>query len=174
MTYTEKEATFQKQLKIIGKILKKYEKEKGIIHTTNYELSNWINKSIKDKRFVFHDSENREDQFEKFKKKNKGIMVSPSMISGISLDDDMSRFQILLKIPYPNISSNKIKARQASNKNWYSWRTAVDVIQAYGRSIRSDEDWAHTYVLDTSFGDLLRYNGNLFPKYFTDAIRLVK
>jgi Rad3-related DNA helicase len=174
MTYTEKEVTFQKQIKIISKILKKYEKEKGIIHTTNYELSNWINKSIKDKRFVFHDSENREDQFEKFKKKNKGIMVSPSMISGISLDDDMSRFQIMMKVPYPNISSNKIKARQTSNRNWYSWRTAVDVIQAYGRSIRSDEDWAHTYILDSSFGDLLKYNGNLFPKYFTEAIRLVK
>jgi len=175
MTYNDKEETFKEQVKIIEKILKKYENDKGIIHTTNYELSNWIQKSIKDKRLIFHETNNREEQLDKFKSKKKnGVIVSPSMVSGISLDDDLSRFQIIMKVPYPNISSNKIKARQASNRRWYAWRTIMDILQAYGRSVRSDTDWAHTFILDSSLGDLLKYNRELFPNYFIEAIKQLK
>jgi Rad3-related DNA helicase len=96
------------------------------------------------------------------------------MSSGISLDDELSRFQIILKVPYPNISSNRIKARQTSNNKWYAWRTITEIVQAYGRSVRSETDWAHTYILDSSFGDLLKYNRSLFPKYFTEAIKILR
>ncbi len=54
------------------------------------------------------------------------------MMSGIDLKDDLARFQILLKVPYPNISSNKIKSREKSNSDWYVWKTIVDTLQAYG------------------------------------------
>ena len=175
MTYNEKVETFKHQVGIIEKILKKYKDDRGIIHTTNYELSNWIQKSIKDKRLMYHDGNNREEQLDKFKtKKKNSVIVSPSMISGISLDDELSRFQIIVKMPYPNISSNKIKARQATNKKWYAWRTITDIIQASGRVCRSDEDWGHTFILDSSFSDLLTYNRNLFPKYFIEAIKELK
>lgn len=174
MTYSQREYTFKEQVKVIEKILKKYKEERGIIHTTNYEIANWLEKDIKDRRLIFHETENREEQLNKMKKKKNGIIVSPSMTSGISLDDDLSRFQILMKVPYPNISSNKIKARQASNKKWYAWRTIVDIVQAYGRSVRNKDDWAHTFILDSSFDDLLRYNRKLMPKYFIEAVKILK
>ena len=174
MTYNEKSETFKEQIKVIEKILKKYKNERGIIHTTNYELANWIERDIKDKRLIYHETENRGEQLDKMKKKKNGIIVSPSMVSGISLDDDLSRFQIMMKVPYPNISSNKVKARQAANKKWYAWRTIVDIVQAYGRSTRSDTDWSHTYMLDSSFGDLLKFNRKLMPGYFIDAIKILK
>ena len=95
------------------------------------------------------------------------------MTTGISLDDDLSRFQILLKVPYPNISSNKIKARQKSNKKWYDWQTCVDIIQAYGRIIRSECDYGDTFILDSCFSDILKKT-NYFPRWFTDAIKILK
>jgi len=174
MTYDQRESTFQNQVPVIEKILKKYKDSRGVIHTTNYEIAKWVDESIKDKRLIFHDSENRENQLNLMKKRKNGIIVSPSMVSGISLDDELSRFQIILKVPYPNISSNKVKSRQKTNKKWYTWRTIVDIIQAYGRSTRSDTDWSHTYILDSSFGDLLRMNRDMFPKYFIDAIKLLR
>ena len=174
MTYNEKAETFKEQIKVIEKILKKYKDERGIIHTTNYELANWVERDIKDKRLIYHETENRGEQLDKMKKKKNGIIVSPSMVSGISLDDDLSRFQIMMKVPYPNISSNKVKARQAANKKWYAWRTIVDIVQAYGRSTRSETDWSHTYMLDSSFGDLLKFNRKLMPGYFIDAIKILK
>lgn len=174
MTYNEKETTFQNQIMVIEKILKKYKDKRGIIHTTNYELAKWLDNAIKDKRLIFHETENREEQLDKMKKKKNGIIVSPSMTSGISLDNELSRFQVLMKVPYPNISSNKVKARQNCNKDWYAWRTIVDIVQAYGRTTRSDDDWSHTYMLDSSFGDLLRFNRKLFPNYFLEAIKILK
>ena len=96
------------------------------------------------------------------------------MVSGVDLKDDLSRFQIIIKIPFPYLGSNKIKQRQKTNKEWYSWKTVIDLIQAYGRSIRSEEDWAETYILDSSFSDLLKYNSNLIPRYITDAIKMLK
>ena len=174
MTYDLKELTFQNQIPIIEKILKKYEKNNGIIHTTNYELASWVKNSIKSDRLLFHETEDRENVYNDFKKQNDNkVIVSPSMTTGISLDDDLSRFQILLKVPYPNISSNKIKSRQRSNKKWYDWQTCVDIIQAYGRIVRSDTDWGHTFILDSCFSDLLK-RANYFPRWFTDSIRILK
>ena len=174
MTYDQKANTFKKQSVLIEKILKKYKDDRGIIHTTNYELASWLERDVKDKRLIFHETENREEQLDKMKKKKNGVIVSPSMVSGISMDDDLSRFQILMKVPYPNISSNKIKARQTANKKWYIWRTICEITQAYGRSTRSETDWSHTYMLDSCFGDLLKYNRSLFPNYVIKAIRILK
>jgi Rad3-related DNA helicase len=96
------------------------------------------------------------------------------MISGVDLKDDLSRFQIIIKIPFPYLGSEKIKMRQKTNKDWYSWKTIVDLIQMYGRSIRSHEDYAETYILDSSFSDVLRYNSKLIPTWFSDAIKILK
>jgi Rad3-related DNA helicase len=93
------------------------------------------------------------------------------MMSGVDLKDDLARFQILLKIPYPNISSNKIKARQKTNKKFYAWKTVVDLLQSYGRAVRSDEDYADFYILDSNFSDVLKYSSHYIPKYMQDAIK---
>jgi len=182
MTYEKKRETFQNQIPIIKKILKKYENNNGIIHTTNYEIADWIKNSIDDKRLIKHDSETREDIVTKFlnegkgkkkKKKTNSVMISPSLMSGISLDDDLSRFQIIMKVPYPNISSNKIKSRQKAERKWYDWKTCIDIIQMSGRSVRSETDWAHTFILDESFSDILKRTTYL-PRWFTNSIKLLK
>jgi len=175
MTFKEKEITFNKQIKIIEKILKKYKNKKGIIHTTNYEIANWIKDKIKDKRLMFHKSDDRDKIYDKFiKSKKPMVMVSPSMITGISLNDELSRFAIIVKIGYPNISSNKIKSRQQSNRDWYNFSTISSLIQAYGRIIRSNDDYGDTFILDDSFSNVLKYNSKYLPRYFTNAIKVLK
>jgi len=172
MTFESKQITFKKQIKIIERILKKYENDKGVIHTVNYELSNWIKRDIKDKRLLFHDTENRDEIYNKFIRSKNKVIVSPSMTTGIDLKEDLSRFQIILKMPYPNISSNKIKSRQSSNPRWYFYRTCIEVLQASGRIVRSEDDWGHTFIMDASFSNLLKWA--YFPKYFIDSIKILK
>jgi len=174
MTFKEKVNTFKKQVPIIKKILKKYKNKKGIIHTTNYEITKWLKENIDDKRLVYHDPSNREEVYKDFlKTKKPNIIVSPSMSTGISLDDELGRFSIILKIGYPNISSNKIKEKQRSNRDWYSWQTCLNTIQSYGRILRSDNDYGDTFILDESFSDIMKYNSNYLPKDFTKAIKLI-
>ena len=175
MNWSSKEETFQKQIPWIKKILAKYKNSKGIIHTTNYEINDWIKENIMDERLLFHDTDDRNEILEKhLASTTPTVLVSPSMMSGIDLKDDLARFQILLKVPYPNISSNKIKARQSSNKDWYTWKTVVDTLQSYGRAVRSDTDYAEMFILDSNFSDLLKYNSHIIPEYMQKAIKQLK
>ena len=95
------------------------------------------------------------------------------MVSGVDFQDDISRFQIILKIPFPYLGSEKIKQRMKTNSKWYNWKTVVDFIQMIGRSIRSKDDYADTYILDDSFSDVLKYNSHLIPRYITNAIKYI-
>ena len=175
MTYKEKEETFKKQKFYIEKILDKYKGDKGIIHCTTYEFSNWIQESVFNKRLLFHTAQDREERLEEHLTNGKdSVIVSPSMHTGVDLKDDFSRFQILMKIPYPNISSNKVKQRQKTKPEWYSWKTNVDLIQALGRSVRSMDDKADSYILDSSLSTLLMYNGDTIPRWITNAIKEIK
>ena len=176
MTFKEKEETFKKQLLYIDKILKRNKDKKGIIHTGNYEIANWLKEHYGEKsRLLFHTSEDRNEVLNKhLMSSDPTVLVSPSMMNGVDLKDDLSRFQIIMKIPYPNIKSKKIKKRQKDNKDWYNWKTVVDLIQSYGRSIRSEEDWAETYILDESLSNIMKFNFKYLPAYFTDAIKMLK
>ena len=176
MTFNDKVETFKKQLPYIDKILNRNKDKKGIIHTTNYEISNWLKEYYGEKgRLLFHDSETRNEVLnEHLMSSDPTVLVSPSMMNGVDLKDDLSRFQVIMKVPYPNIKSKKIKKRQKDNKEWYNWKTVVDLIQAYGRSVRSEDDWAETYILDESLSNIMKFNYKYLPKYFTDAIKMLK
>jgi len=173
MSYYDKKDTFKRAIPIIKKILEKNENNKGIIHSGNYELNGWIKNSIHDPRLLIHDPSTREESLiEHLKTGDKTVLVSPSMMSGIDLKDDFSRFQIILKIPFPNLMSSKIKKRLETYPDWYNWKTLVEVMQAYGRSIRNDEDWAETYILDSCFDQVIR--SSKAPQYFLRALKTKK
>ena len=174
MSYKNKEETFQKYIPYIKKIMNKYAGQKGIIHTNSFELSNWIQKGIKDKRFVFHDSTNKDEMLKMHCETDKPtVLVSPSMDTGVSLDDDLARFQIIAKVPYPSLGSQKNKMRQSNNPDWYAWKTVSGFIQMTGRSVRSDTDYADTIILDGSFGDVLRHSSHFLPNWIQEAIKKV-
>jgi ATP-dependent DNA helicase DinG len=99
------------------------------------------------------------------------VLISPSLHTGLDLKDDLSRFQIITKVPYPNKSDRWTNAKRQSDEEWYYWQTALRLIQAYGRSVRSQDDWARTYVLDSAFSYFVRKNRNTLPGWFIQAIK---
>lgn len=61
MTYEHKKESWERQKLIIEKIIKRNINHKGIIHTANYELSNWVKEYFqKDSRFLFYNSDDRD------------------------------------------------------------------------------------------------------------------
>jgi len=174
MSYSQKFDTFEKQLFWIKKIIKKYPNQKGIIHCGTYEFSNWLQERLNEPRLLFHAPEDRDEILQKhINNKIPSIIVSPSMMSGVDLQNDLSRFQIILKIPFPYLGSEKIKQRMKTNNKWYNWKTVVDFIQMIGRSIRSQTDYADTYILDDSFSDVMKYSSHLIPRYISNAIKII-
>jgi ATP-dependent DNA helicase DinG len=64
-----------------------------------------------------------------------------------------------------------VHAMNVTNIEWYYWQKALRLVQAYGRSVRSKEDWAKKYILDSGFRPFVNKNKNVFPDWFKQAIR---
>ena len=174
MSYTKKQETFKRYIPYIQKVLKKYKGKKGIIHTNSFELANWIKDNIKDKRLLFHDSSNKDEILELHMKSDEPtVIVSPSVSTGVSFDNDRARFQIIAKIPYPSLASQKNKLRQKQSSEWYSYRTVAGLIQMYGRIVRNGGDWGDTIIIDESFSDVMRFSSKFLPNWFQKAIKRV-
>jgi ATP-dependent DNA helicase DinG len=172
MTYNNKVEAWKEYVPAINNILRKYKGKKGIIHTNSYELFNWLRSDIDDDRLIFATPERRELALrEHIEREDDCVLVSPSMTEGVDLHDDLSRFQVILKIPYPNLSSKVFKQRLQTKPEWYTMKTLQTLFQSYGRSIRSKDDHADTFILDSCFGDLLVKSGHLFPAEIMAAIR---
>lgn len=84
-----------------------------------------------------------------------------------------SRFQIICKIPWANFYEDKQLARRVElDTRYYVWLTALKLVQSYGRSIRSEEDHAMTYILDGGFDSFVRRAGGMVPSWFRDAVQI--
>jgi len=174
MTYKNKEEAFKRYVPYIQKLLAKYKNHKGIIHTNSFELANWIKDKVKDPRLIFHDSSNKDEMLKlHFESEEPTVIVSPSMDTGVSFDHDKSRFQIIAKVPYPSLGSQKNKLRQKNNPEWYQWKTVTGIVQMTGRSVRSDTDWADTIIIDGCFSDVIRHSGHYIPDWIQEAIKRI-
>jgi ATP-dependent DNA helicase DinG len=176
MNFKQKEQTFKKFIPVINKLLSKYKNKKGIIHTVTFELQKWLDEGIKSDRFLLPSSDQKSKNFalkQHYTTDKPTILVSPSMGTGVDLKNDRARFQICLKVPYPNLGSTKNKKRMKDKPEWYAWLTVTKIIQLYGRAVRNDKDSAHFIILDSCFGDVLRYSGHLFPGWVLRAIKEV-
>ena len=174
MSYKSKEDTFQKYIPYIQKLLDKYKNKKGIIHTNSFELANWIKDSVKDKRLIFHDSSNKDEMLRlHMESEQPTVIVSPSMDTGVSFDNDSARFQIIAKVPYPSLASQKNKMRQSNNPDWYSWKTVCGIVQMSGRPVRSNTDYADTIIIDGGFGDVIKHSSHYLPEWIQEAIKRI-
>jgi ATP-dependent DNA helicase DinG len=159
----------------VNNIMTTHKKEKGIIHTTSYSQLRFIKENIckenADRLIETGSKFDRNEMLEKHYKSSKPtVLISPSFYLGVDLKDNLSRFQIIVKVPYADLTDRKISVMKQRDPNWYTWNTILKLVQAYGRSIRSKEDFANTYILDSSITFLLKQAKEMSPKWFSDAI----
>lgn len=145
---------------------------KGIIHVASYRQRDIVLKHLGyDSRLITHEYNNREEVFDEFVNSPKPlILVSPSMSEGVSFDHDLSRWQIIAKLPWLNRGDEQVAARAAEDRDWYVHSTCSNIVQTYGRIIRSVDDWGTTYCFDSSFGGLYQRNKDYFPNWFREAV----
>lgn len=150
--------------KIIRNIIDHYAGKKGFVFVNSYpQVKLLISKWGKDPRLIFNDHpSNAKSSLEKYMNdKTDKVMISPLLIEGYDLKDDMSRFQILGKIPFTN--HNIIKEY---GESFYYNSAVTKLLQIYGRSIRHMDDYADTYLVDSGWTQLDKY----LPQWFKDSI----
>lgn len=173
------EANKPSLLKAIDEEISKRPNQKGVIHTTTgiekkegFSLSRYIYENSAHKKILLtHTTKNRAEILEIFKQSPPPrVLISPSMRTGVDLPYDLCRYQILAKVPFPDLGDELIKRRVKSNPLWYPWATACEIIQAYGRGVRAEDDYCDFLIFDSSFEGFYLRNKNLFPTWFTEAI----
>jgi ATP-dependent DNA helicase DinG len=153
-------------------ILEHYPDQKGIIHGTSYAICKKLNNLIRSPRVLFPESSRQQKEtLEQHERSKNTVLLSPSMTEGIDLKDDHSRFQIIVKVPFPYLGDPVVKKRMEIYPNYYGLQTILTLVQAYGRSVRSKEDWAHTYVLDAQFHRVMQEQRRWLPEWFLEAIQ---
>jgi len=157
-------------VRAIRRILKRHANEKGIIHTVNYVVAKAIADGIKDKRLLIQkEAVDRSGIIDRhLTSPSPTVIVSPGMTEGLDLRDELGRFQIICKVPYPNLADPVIKAKMYSDRDWYTWRTVRTLAQAVGRGVRSESDFTTTYILDACFYDILQRDSHMFPAHLQE------
>jgi Rad3-related DNA helicase len=94
------------------------------------------------------------------------------MSEGVDLPYDKCRFQIIYKIPFPYLGDKQINMRMKKDQRWYAYKTAMTLVQTYGRGMRADDDSCVTYILDSDIQMLLKspLYKSLIPEFFKEAI----
>lgn len=165
--------TWPKCVDKVVEIIQRHKGQKGIIHTHTNPIARLLQKEIGSPRFLFQTDfdENKKALLAEHTRRQDSIIVAPAMHEGIDLKDDLSRFQIIIKTPWPDLGDKLVSARNAVDKSYMPWQCALKLVQSYGRSIRSKDDWAVTYIIDEGFEDLLHRARKILPRWFLEALR---
>jgi Rad3-related DNA helicase len=159
--------TLPKMIVAVKSILDDHKTDKGIIHCNSYKIANYLKDNINNKRLLIHNTKNRDEILEKHKSsKIPTVILSPSMTEGVDLKDDLSRFQILMKVPFPYFGSPLVKKKSSKYDWWYGYATSKTVVQSIGRSVRNEKDVAVTYILDSAWDWFYNKNERFFSNDF--------
>ncbi|WP_458404044.1 helicase C-terminal domain-containing protein [Methanobrevibacter sp.] len=170
MSKSHLKASAPKTLPVIEEILSNHKNEKGIIHTVSGQCRDFLVSNVSTDRFIYHDTRNRADIISEFKSSDEPlVLVSPSVNEGVDLPGDECRFQIIYKIPYPDLGDKQTAVRNQFDHKWYDYRTALALVQTHGRGMRFDEDYCTTYFIDSRFLSYVSQN-RFIPDTFTKAI----
>jgi ATP-dependent DNA helicase DinG len=126
------------------------EQESGIILTPSFDVTEQITKAINGvKVFEHRRGEKLAELVKEFKEcKEPSVLISPSLWEGISLDGDYSRFQIIVKAPFASLGDRRTNYIANFHKDVYTLGTILKLVQGCGRSVRSEDESATTYMLD--------------------------
>lgn len=152
--------------KIIDDILHVHKEQRGIIHSVTYDLQTQIYKRVSpdvQKRLLCRDMDvlstgdrrtYRNEELLSIHESGRvpaSVLLSPSMMEGVDLKDDLSEFQVIIKLPWANLGDIRVKTKSGIDQEWYANKMWLSILQASGRSTRHDKDTSITYILDKNF-----------------------
>jgi Rad3-related DNA helicase len=110
---------------------------------------------------------------ELFKRTEGGVLFAPSVDRGYDFKGDEARVVVVAKLPWANVKDPVVSSRlhgSNSDQEWYTIQMLRGLVQMTGRGVRSDDDWAVTYILDSGFLDLGGRVRELLPVWWLEAL----
>ena len=178
LSYGSTEEDELEVIKTIDRIMDEHSNERGLILTSSIPRCQKIIRYLSPKNTgrirLCHsrnqDGKTQDEVISEHATDPTGVLLSSSLWEGVDLKDDLSRFQIIAKVPYPNYTEKRTKAKMQKFPTWYTSQTLTKLLQGFGRSIRSDSDWAKTYVLDTAANNVFFKAQQMIPRAYYDVL----
>lgn len=149
------------------------EKENGIILTPSFDicekLAKYIQDNVKGVKIFQHMRGMKSDHLlmEFKKEKETSVLISPSIYEGVDLPGDLSRYQIIVKAPFPSLADKRMKYIADRHSTIYRLITIKKIVQGAGRSVRGPDDFAVVYILDSMAKNLFMSKLNVWKDEFT-------
>lgn len=175
MSYKNAEAGMKTAIREIARIFDEHKNDRGIIHTTSNAVTEEIaNISRVSKRLVRYSStkEKMEILADWENYPQDAVIIGPSLTTGIDLKDDLARFNIVVKLSFPNMKSALWAKRAEALPHIYLGETASVLEQACGRTTRSKEDSSISYILDSRAESFIKQNHAYFSRQFLYRLQL--
>ena len=179
MSYSNKKRDFPKIREMIYQILSssQYSKQRGMINTGSYDNAKVIFENapaeIKKRLCMYASAKDKNDAIEKYTSSNNKILIGPTLVEGVDFPNDLCRFIIIVKIPYPNITSKMVKAKMQMFPKWYNSTTSNTIIQNIGRGVRTESDYCTTFILDGCFSNLYESTYDQYPPEIRERIKIL-
>ncbi|KEQ55825.1 DNA polymerase III subunit epsilon protein [Marine Group I thaumarchaeote SCGC AAA799-B03] len=178
LSYGSTEEDELEVIRTIDRILDEHSDKRGLILTSSIPRCQKILRYLSPKNTrrirICHsknkDGKTQDEVISEHASDPTGVLLSSSLWEGVDLKDDLSRFQIIAKVPYPNYKEKRIKAKMDKFPLWYTSQTLTKLLQGFGRSIRSEDDWARTYVLDAAANNVFFKAQQMIPKSYYDVL----
>ena len=116
----------------VDEIMTRHAGERGIVHTTSYAQDRYIREHVSPlNRARLSSTEgvsSRPALLKAHGSRDESVLISPSLHEGVDLKDELSRFQVLVKVPYPDLSDRRTRIKLERNPGWYDWQTAAEAV----------------------------------------------
>jgi len=153
---------------------------KWLIDTVSFDRSAFIREHSQYSYYMIANTPGRDglsaaDAMERFKLASppKGL-IGPSFRTGYDLPGQLCEFAILFKVPFMDGRNPLTAARRAADPLWEKLAVMVEIVQFFGRGMRSARDQCEGLIVDDMFAWLFRDCVQLgfVPQWFIPAVRL--
>ena len=167
------EENMPKAVRAVEEILRE-ERGNVAIHCHSYDHQKALFENLPEdlrQRLIIHTRRDREERLREWMQSRGKVFVSVAFNEGQDWKYDVCDAQILLKVPFPDLGDKRVKRRlDMGRQQWYNNQAMLEVIQAYGRAVRAEDDKARFYVIDGSFPRLVRKCWQFIPDWFKEAL----
>ena len=171
LSYQNENALLPKVAAACKKYMYLFHSAKGVIHCP-YRLVEKLKPLLEgEDRIIWHDRTNKMKKYREFRaRKDNAVLVASGLYEGVDLVEDLGRWQIIVKCPYPSLKDSAINYKANKDETWYAWETIKLLLQASGRICRTPTDFGATIMLDKNFEVLYSKYNRLWPEWFKESL----
>lgn len=181
MTYKATEDDYLNMAYAIQQVCDRHEGDRVLVHTVSADRARRIIAAIEQlgglgrrKIITYSSARERDHALQRYLDRPGAVLFAQSMSRGIDLPGDACRVQVIAKVPFASLGDRRVSARThlPGGQEWYTVQAIRDIVQMTGRGVRSETDWATTYIFDAQFGRNLWKPANraLFPTWWAEAV----